>query len=159
MAATHYSEDLRTIGQKLESMNVGVFELKRLADSYVIQGTPEQASSLRSRMGQWLQRVRHGSRTEPLSLGWAELEKLSRAGRAKRSQPGRLTEFRSLPNILRTIGAYLDSSDFELIELQKRAISITLSYRDDEGNNQTEDRSISSFYKDFLELCHQRAQK
>ena len=159
MAATHYGEDLRVIGQTLEAKSINVFELKRLADRYVIQGTPEQASSLRSRMMEWLQRLRHGSTTEPWSLGWADVNKLSRAGRAKRSRPGGLTEFRSLPNILRTIGAYLDLNEFELIELQKRAISITFSYRGDEGRAQIEDRSISSFYKDFLELCRQRAQK
>jgi hypothetical protein len=157
MAATHYREDLRTIGQTLQARNISVFELKRFANRYTIQGTPDRASSLGSRMRQWLQRVRHGS--EPLSLALADVEKLSQAGRAKRSRPGGLTEFRSLPNILRTIGAYLDLSEFELIELQKRAISITLSYRDREGRNEIEERTLSSFYKNFLELCRERAWK
>jgi hypothetical protein len=38
MAATKpYDEDLRAIGQALEARNISVFELKRLADRYVIE--------------------------------------------------------------------------------------------------------------------------
>jgi hypothetical protein len=60
---------------------------------------------------------------------------------------------------LRTIGAYLDSREVELLELQKRRISITLSYRDNTGNERQEDRSIASFYRVFLDVCSKRGQK
>jgi hypothetical protein len=51
MAATKpYDEDLRAIGQALEARNISVFELKRLADRYVIEGTPQEASSLRTKV-------------------------------------------------------------------------------------------------------------
>jgi len=60
-AARRYDEDLRAIGQVLEARDISVFELKRLADNYVIQGTPEQTSSLRSKVRQWLRRLRSGS--------------------------------------------------------------------------------------------------
>ena len=46
----------------------------------------------------------------------------------------------------------------ELVELQKRRISITLSCRDKEGHEQGEDRSISSFYNLFLEFYGKRGQ-
>ncbi len=107
MAATRcYDEDLRAIGQALEARDISVFELKRLADNYVIQGTPEQTGSLRSKVRQWL----------------------------------------------------LDASEFELVELQKRRISITLLYRDKAGQQREEDRPISSFYRLFLELYGKRGQ-
>jgi hypothetical protein len=102
--------------------------------------------------------VRHRSRDESLAFGLADIEKVSKAGRAKRSKPGQLTEFRTVSNILRTIGAYLDSNEVELVELQKRSISITLSYRDKAGNERVEERSVRSFYKLFLELCDKRTQ-
>jgi hypothetical protein len=57
---------------------------------------------------------------------------------------------------LRTIGAYLDSREVELLELQKRRISITLLYRDKAGHEREEDRAISSFYRLFLELYGKR---
>ncbi len=148
MAATRrYDEDLRAIGQALEARDINVFELKRLADNYVIQGLPEQTGSLRSKVRQWLRRLRSGSTAELLALGLADVEQLSQAGRAKRSNPDRLTHFHRVSNILRTIGAYLDASEFELVELQKRRISITLLYRDKAGQQREEDRPISSFYR------------
>jgi hypothetical protein len=157
MAATRrYDEDLRAIGQALEARDISVFELKHLADNYVIQGLPEQTGSLRSNIRQWLGRLRTGSTTDLLTLGTADVEQLSQAGRAKRSNLGRLTDFRSVSNTLRTIGAYLDSKEVELLELQKRRISITLLYRDKAGHEREEDRAISSFYRLFLELYGKR---
>ena len=156
-APRRYDEDLRSIGQALEAKDISVFELKRLADRYVVQGTPDQTGSLRSKVRRWL-RVRHRSRAVSLAFGLPDIEKVSKAGRAKRSKPGQLTEFRTVSNILRTIGAYLDSNEVELVELQKRSISITLSYRDKAGNERVEERSVRSFYKLFLELCDKRTQ-
>ena len=86
MAPTrHYDEDLRAIGQALEARDISVFELKRLADWYVIKGTPEQTGSLHSKVRQWLRRLSSGSTAELLTLGLADVEQLSQAGRAKRS--------------------------------------------------------------------------
>jgi hypothetical protein len=153
----HYDEELRAVGQALEASDISVFELKRVEDLYVIQGMPDQADSLHSKVRRWLRRFHR--RNDPLILGAAEVEQFSQAGRAKRSKPGQLTEFRTVPNILRTVGAYLDSREVELLILQKRRISITLSYRDRTGLERREDRSISSFYRVFLELCGRRGQE
>ena len=155
MAATHYGEDLRAIAQALEAKGITAFELKRLPERYVIEGTLAQPESFGSKLRQWV--WRRASETETLTLNWADVDKLSRAGRAKRLKAGGLTQFRSLSNVLRTIGAHLDSNELELIELQKRAISVTLSHRDENGNEHREERSISSFYGEFLELCRKRS--
>ena len=156
MAATHYGEDLRAIAQALEAKGITAFEIKRLPERYVIEGTLGQPETFGSKLRHWFRRAQRAG-TESLTLNREDVDKLSRAGRAKRSTPGGLTQFRSLSNVLRTIGAYLDSNELELIELQKRAISVTLSHRDQNGNDQCEERSISSFYRDFLELCRKRS--
>jgi hypothetical protein len=153
-AARCYAEDLRSVGQALEARDIIDFELKHLADLYVIQPVPEQGASLRSKTRQWLRRLR--STDEQIIFHPADVERLSQAGRAKRSKPGQLTNFRTLSNILRTIGAYLDGSELELVELQKRRISVTLSYRDKTGQKREEVRTISSFYRLFLELYGRR---
>jgi hypothetical protein len=157
-AARRYDEDLKAIGQALEARDISVFELKRLADNYVIQGLPEQTGSLRSKVWWWLRRLRSGSSAELLALGLADIEQLSQAGRAKRSNPAQLADFHSVSNTLRTIGAYLDSREAELVELHKRQISITLLYRDKASHELKEDRTIASFYRLFLELCGKRGQ-
>jgi hypothetical protein len=153
-AKRRYDEDLRAIGQALEGRDISVFELKRVDDLYVIQGIPDQADSLHSKVRQWLRHFHRGSINDPMRLGAVEVEQFSQAGRAKRSKPGQLTDFRTVPNILRTVGAYLDSREVdELLILQKRRISITLSYRDKTGQERQEDRSISSFYRVFLSFA------
>jgi hypothetical protein len=160
MAGTrHYDEDLRAIGQALEARDISVFELKRVEGLYVIQGMPDPPESLHAKARQWLRRFHRRSTNDPTIFGAVEVEQLSQAGRAKRSKPDQLNDFRAVSNILRTVGAYLDSKEAELLILQKRRISITLSYRDKTGQERQEDRSISSFYRVFLELCGKRGQK
>jgi hypothetical protein len=154
-AKRHYDEELRTIGQTLEARDINVFVLKQLAENYVIEGMPDQTGS---KVRQWLQRLRSGSKAKLLTLARADVKRLSQTGKAKRSKWGQLTEFRKLSNSLRTIGAYLDANEAELVELHKRRITITLSYRDKEGQQRAEDRSISSFYRLFLELLGKRGQ-
>lgn len=159
MAATKpHDEDLRAIGQALEALNISVFELKRLADRYIIEGMPEETGSLRWKLRKWYWRLRGGSSAESLTLGLTDVEQLSQTGRAKRSRPRRLPDFYTVSNTLRTVGAYLDAKEVVLVELRKRPISITLSYRNKEGHEQGEDRSISSFYDLFLELYGKRGQ-
>jgi hypothetical protein len=157
--ARHYDEELRAIGQALEARDTSVFELKRVEGLYVIQGMPDPPDSLHSKVRRWLRRFHRRSTNDPMILDAVEVEKFSQAGREKRSKPGQLNDFRTVSNILRTVGAYLDSSEAELLILQKRRISITLSYRDKTGQERQEDRSISSFYRVFLELCGKRGQK
>jgi len=41
-----YDEDLRAIGQALEARDISNFELKRLTDTYIISGMPEQTRSV-----------------------------------------------------------------------------------------------------------------
>ena len=152
-----YTEALRSIGQALEARHIISFELQRLADMYTIQNASQEQVSSKLRRFFW--RESQAGITEPLILKGADIEKLSTAGRAKRSKPDRLTDFKDLSSLLRTIGAYLDSKSVELLTLQKRAISVTLSYRDMDGMEHKEDRSIASFYRTFLDLCHKRSQK
>jgi hypothetical protein len=159
MAATkRFDEDLRAIGQALEARNINVFELRRLADRYIIQGMPEQTGSLGSKLRQWYWQLGSAFRGESMTLGAADIERLSQAGRAKRSKPRRLPDFYSISSTLRTVGAYLDASGLELVALNKRPMTIALSYRDKNGYEYREDRPISSFYNLFLELYEKRGQ-
>ena len=153
---TCYGEDFRSIGQALEAKNVRSFELKRLGDWYILQGVPSEDRSLRSKLHKFKMRFRSGSDAESLILALSELEELSRKGKARRFRPGRTPDFRKLSNALRTIGLYLESKQAKLIELQVRPLTITLSYKDSDGQQQMEDRTIRSFHSLFLELCEKR---
>jgi hypothetical protein len=156
---TSYGEDFRSIGQALEGKNVHSFELKRVGDWYILQGVPmARDSSFRSKLHKFKLRFRSGSDPESLTLALSEVEDLSRQGKAKRSIPGRMPDFRRLSNALRTIGTYLESKQAKLIELKVRPLTITLSYRDSDGEKQMEDRTIRSFYNLSIDLYEKRIQ-
>jgi len=150
-----YGEDFR-IGQALEAKNVRTFELRRLGDWYIVRGVTDGDGSLRSKVHKFKLRFRSGSDAEPLILGLSEVEGLSRKGKAKRSRLGRMPDFRRLSNTLRTVGAYLETKQAKLIELKVRPFSITLTYKDNYGRQQLEDRTTGSFYDLFLKLYGKR---
>jgi len=152
-----YGEDFRSIGQALEAKHIRAFELKRMGDWYILQGVPPEANSLQAKTHKFKFRFRSGSDAESLMLALSEVEDLSRKGKAKRSKPGRQPDFRRLSNILRTVGAYLESEEAKFVELKVRPFSISLSYKAADGEQQIEERTIRSFYNVFLELYGKRA--
>ena len=156
--SAHYVEELRAIGQMLAGRNIVDFELKHVDSGYFIQDLHEHTASFSSRIQNWFHGAPYSARAESLTVSPAEVTRLSAEGRARRDKAGQLTQFRELSNILRTVGAYLDSKGVKLLELQKRPISITLQYRDKSGRDETEDRPVTSFYKFFLELYDKRGQ-
>ena len=156
-AVRRYDEDLRAIGQALEAKGVTDFELYNVPAGYFVKNLREHRPSFNSTIRNWLGGHRVGD-SESVTYGFelGDVEELSKIGRGRRSKPGQLTQFSALPNTLRTIGAYLDSKEVELIELHKRPISITLAYRDKSDHEHTEDRPVSSFYSFFRELFAKR---
>ncbi|HEY7319237.1 MAG TPA: hypothetical protein VIE89_16855 [Candidatus Binatia bacterium] len=153
-----YGEDFRSIGQALEARNVRSFGLKRAGDWYILEGVPPAQDSLRSKLHKFKMRFRSGSDAESLILAMADVEELSKKGKAKRFRPGRMPDFSKLSNSLRTIGLYLESKQAKLIELQVRPLTITISYKDSDGKQQVEDRTIRSFHDLALELSEKRAE-
>jgi hypothetical protein len=151
-----YAEHLRVIGQALEARDLAVHEIVHLSEWYVIHGIPEPTDSLRSKVRHWLRRLRHDAPAQSFTLDLTEIEKLSEAGRARRSTPGRHTNLASFSNSLRTIGAYLDARELELLELKKGGASVTLWYRDKGGRNRKEQRNISSFSQLCVKLLERR---
>ena len=154
-AIRRYDEELRAIGQALDAKGVTGFELYKVMTGYYIKDLGEHSAP--SDIGNWLRGHRYGD-TESPTYGFElkDVDELSKSGRARRSKSRQLTQFRDLSNILRTIGAYLDSKEVELIELHKRPITVTLAYRDKSGHEQIEERPVSSFYSFFLELNEKR---
>lgn len=154
MAARRYAEELRTIGQALQARGVTAFELHSVPAGYFIKELAGRSSSTQNRLLRFLK-----NSTESTTYGFelTEVQALSSAGRARRSATDQIPNFRDLSNLLRTIGAYMDSKQVELIELQKRPISISLAYRDKLGNEQREDRTVSSFHNVFREILMTRA--
>lgn len=156
MSRKAYDQQLRVIGQSLEARDIDVFELKSEGDRYVIKSTIRKVPSLMARIRDWRERM-HGQSLAPSNnYSRIDIERLEREGRSKRRSPDRLPDFYSVSNTLRTVGSYLESKQAELLEIQKRPLSVTLLYRDKDGHPEFEERSIASFYNLFLTLHGKR---
>jgi hypothetical protein len=150
-----YDQQLRAIGQSLEAKRIQVFELKKNGSSYIVRGQPEAGLSLIARLRDWRGKQKSAAMT-PMTYSLADIERLERLGRAQRRKGDGLPDFYNVSNTLRTVGYYLNSKGAELLEIQKKPLSLTLLYRDHEGHPRFEERAIVSFYKLFLELHAKR---
>jgi hypothetical protein len=158
-AIRRYAEELRAIGQALAAANVTGFELYSVPAGYFVKDLREEAPSSASIMWNWL-RGQPNSKIDFVTYGFElrDVEELCERGRARRRNPGQIPRFRDPSNILRTIGAYIDGKQAELLEVHKRPISVTVAYRDRSGREYREDRPVSSFQNLFAELCARRTQ-
>ena len=155
-AKTPYEQDLRAIGQALETRGITVFEIKNQPGHYAVRGTADNPSSVIAGIRRWLR----GSETDPsgtIHYTGQEIDAIERQGKKKRSKPGRLPDFYNLSNTLRTLGAYLSSKDAELLELHKTPLTVTLLYQNNHGHPHMEDRTIASFFNLFVELHGRRS--
>jgi hypothetical protein len=151
-----YNQELRVIGQALESEGISTFELRTDSERYRVSGAPEKSKSVMALLRQW----RNGKRrNEPRTMTYTtqDIFLLEQKGRAQRATAGQLPDFYNVSNVLRTVGTYLDAKNARLIELQKRPLTLTLLYQAPGDNLRVEDRSIASFYKAFIDLHGKRS--
>ena len=156
-AKTSYEQDLRAIGQALETRGITVFEIKRQPSYYAVRGTADNSSSIIAGIRRWLR----GNETDvsgTIHYTAQEIEAIERQGQKKRSKSGRLPDFYNLSNTLRTLGAYLRSKDAQLLELHKTPLTVTLLYQNNHGHPHMEDRTIASFFDLFVEMHGRRGQ-
>jgi hypothetical protein len=157
-AKASYDKDLRAIGQALEMRGITTFELKNQPGGYVVESSGEKPSSVMASVRRWLQ---GGEKEDSNSISYTtqEIERIDQEGKKKRVRGGRLPDFYSLSNTLRTLGGYLLSKDAQLLELHIRPLTVTLLYQNKEGHPQMEDRTIASFFNVFTEMHSKRGRK
>lgn len=148
-----YDQELRAIGQALEAEGISVFEMKSEPGKYVVSGAPEKPSSIIGLLRQL--KKKEGPRT--ISFAPQDVLRLQWQGQRQRKNPNTLPDFYNLSNMLRTIGAYLDARNAELLGIEKRPLSLTLLYKNGDGHPHVEDRTIASFYEVFIDRYGQRA--
>jgi hypothetical protein len=153
-----YDKDLRAIGQALEIRGITTFELKSQLGHYVVHGAGDKPASVMASVRRWLQ---GGEKEEASSLSYTaqDIERIDQEGKQRRVRAGRLPDFYSLSNTLRTLGGYLNSKDAQLLELHIRPLTVTLLYQNRDGHPQMEDRTIASFFNVFTEMHGKRGRK
>jgi hypothetical protein len=151
-----YDQDLRVIGQALETRGITVFELRNQVGRYVVHGAPDKPSSVLGRLRAILAGGEDRSATT-VNYTAQDIERLELQGQKKRLKPGRLPDFYNLSTTLRTLGAYLNGKNAELLELHKGPLTVTLLYQRTDGHPQMEDRTIASFFNVFIEMHAKRS--
>ena len=145
-----YERQLRTIGQSLEAQRIRIFELHQQGERFIVKGEPDQETSLIAKLVNWQKRNRSAGLNESLNYTLQDLDDLDRQGRAHRSKANRLPDFHTLPNTLRAVGSHLENRGAELIELQKKDLSVTIVARNKSGHPEFEERSLASLYEIFV---------
>ena len=153
-----YDKDLRAIGQALEIRGITTFELKSQLGHYVVHGAGEKPASVMASVRRWLQGAEKED-SPTISYTAQDIERIDQEGKQRRVRAGRLPDFYSLSNTLRTLGGYLNSKNAQLLELHIRPLTVTLLYQNKDGHPQMEDRTIASFFNVFTELHSKRGRK
>jgi len=76
--STSYGQQLRSIGQSLESQRIRIFELTCRGDRFVVKGEPEKETSVLAALRQWQQRRRRDGLNGSLTFTRQDLEQLER---------------------------------------------------------------------------------
>ena len=174
-----YEHILRAIGQGLEALSVEGFELKATNEIFVVQGAATQKEPEKPTVGKLrafkkaFLEICHiskatatsetpaGEATAPsrlLRLEFAEkdIDKLERDGRALRSDWNASPLAHSLPQLLRTIGWYVDHKEGQLKKVSKDGDSLTFSYVGSIGIEKIETFTLLQLYDMWVHLYKRR---
>ena len=149
--ANPYDLTLRAIGQALEAQSVIAFSLKGEGAGFVVQGESAKNRTV-------LALLRRGKPFGQRNFSAQDINRLEHEGRARRKEPNRLPDFRSLSNILRAIGAYIDMNRGRLLEVCKRDQNVIILFQNQQGHPQLEERT-TRFLSDFGIRLYQKRQR
>jgi hypothetical protein len=174
-----YEHILRAIGQGLESLSLDAFDLEVTNDICSIQGTPTQKESeeptvpkLNAFKKAFLG-ICHSSKTTPssaspaqrftrssasllLQFTHADIDKLERDGQALRSDWERSPLSHSLPEVLRTVGWYVDDKKGQLKQISRRGETLSVSYTGPLGTQRIETFTLVQIYDMWVHLYKRR---
>jgi hypothetical protein len=175
-----YEHILRAIGQGLESLSLEAFDLQVANDTFSIQGTPTRKDSekpthaklnsfKKAFLGICLTskapatsvtpavRVPGSSRNRlRLQFTQADIDKLEREGQALRSDWERSPLSHSLPQVLRTVGWYVDHKKGQLQKISRSGETLSVSYTGSLGTQKIDTLTLLQIYDMWVHLYKQR---
>jgi hypothetical protein len=161
----HYASDLRAIGQKLETLQHKHFNIECRGASYLVWprnsslDSPEIISSPQKegRLENFLKPARLSSHTPPYRYDPADIDRIDRAGKAKR-QPGvGITDGHSLSQLLRTLGTLLSRRGQKLLAISWQDASISVVVESPRGERQLDVYRRDHLYDGWVKGYLQRA--
>jgi hypothetical protein len=174
-----YEHILRAIGQGLEALSVEAFDLEVTNNTFLIRGAATQkesekpnAANLSTFKKAFLDichiskkpatsetpagKAAASSRSLRLEFTQKDIDKLERDGQALRSDWNASPLAHSLPQLLRTVGWYVDHKEGRLQKISKNGDSLTVSYLGSMGIEKTETFSLLQLYDMWVHLYKRR---
>ena len=176
-SAICYEHILRAIGQGLESLSLEAFDLEVAGDAFSIRGIPTRKKSeelpvtkLQAFKKAFLDicnmstaaqaatpvKVPAPSRLLRLDFTQADIDKLEREGQALRSDWERSPLSHSLPQVLRTVGWYVDQKKCQLQKSSRTGEALSVSYTGSLGTQKLETLTFVERYDMWVHLYKQR---
>src|SRR5688572_11936430 len=176
-SAICYEHILRAIGQGLESLSLEAFDLEVAGDAFSIRGIPTRKKSeelpvtkLQAFKKAFLDirnistaaqaatpvKVPAPSRLLRLDFTQADIDRLEREGQALRSDWERSPLSHSLPQVLRTVGWYVDHKKCQLHKISKTGETLSVSYTGSLGTQKLETLTLVEIYDMWVHLYKQR---
>jgi hypothetical protein len=171
-AAKSRGQELRAVGQGLDSLDVEDFDLTADVEGYfalamrrVSTRTPKTAVRKVLRIA-WQKVSGHNRQIDAgpdvLRVVFTPegILRLQRMGRQRRKpQSIGLPDLTRLAQILRIVGERLDELSGRLVKLSKRGEKITIEYSSAANRRRTEDWKLSELAELWLDLCQRRRER
>jgi len=168
---TSYEHILLSIGVGLEALGVQTFELKIDDNKYIVEGesetkkieTIDKPSASRNVAWNFWSHLKSqlAPRMPPKKFPFVflgmqftpnDIERLERQGQALGSLWEDVPDFRRLPHILRTVGAYVDHKSGRLLRVSKHVQTVTLCYKDFSGREHGEEFTHANLYDFWVKV-------
>lgn len=176
MNVPSYEQALRAIGQGLEALGVAVFDLAIEGENYVIRGNPVGSRKTERLEPRAIRRAfltvsktvksrfLTRTRTQELSpcsevtlrFSPKDVETLEREGLDSRSGNSQAPKPHSLPQILRSIGWYIDNKEGRVVKVSVRGHDVRICYSEAFGTEKMEELSLTNIYDIWVRMYKQR---
>ncbi len=181
MATTvNYAGSLRALGQALEALNVGAFDMEVAEEKLVVRsrllpstfftgGQPPPECLVREIWGSIPESLTlthaasaiPGNSPSSLELTYSpeDLDRLEREGQARRSNPAGVADAASLSQMLRTVGAYLTKKRVKLLKISRNEHAITVHYKTSHGHGAQDVLSLSYLHDFWMQMYTERSSR
>jgi hypothetical protein len=156
--ASSYSQALRVIGQAMETRYPEDFDVESYENGFLVRGNEKVVSQKTSLLQIFSTNTRTPqSRAFETTYTPEDVERLDGEGRSKRRDGGAIPDFYSLPQVLRTVGEYIDLRNAHLMGISRRGVRLILQYEKGDGQRTVEEHTIASFYNMFMRMYKHRS--
>lgn len=105
----------------------------------------------------------HGTASEPtiveLRYTLDDLERLDREGQARRRDPSGMPDAYRLSQLLRVVGAQLDTVEGHLLALARHGPTIAVEYEPPDGQHHRDERTVAALYEAWVRMYLRRSER